>query len=65
MPNRGVIEWVGLLLFDTQGRILLRNVENRGLWLPAEPKHESCTLVLEAQKLLDEVSKSFYNLSGC
>lgn len=47
------MEHVSVLLFDCVGRVLLRNIENRGLWLPSEQKRESATLIAIAQKLAE------------
>ncbi|KAK7088081.1 uncharacterized protein [Littorina saxatilis] len=46
-------ELVSVLLFDIEGRVLLRNWDNRGLWLPTEAKQESETLASTAQKIAD------------
>ena len=55
MAPKNSLELVSVLLFDNGGRILLRNVENRGLWLPTEQKREADTIASVAQKIADTV----------
>ena len=55
MAQRSSSELVSVLLFDKGGRVLLKNVENRGLWLPTEQKREADTIASIAQKIVDTV----------
>ena len=55
MAPKNSLELVSVLLFDNGGRVLLRNVENRGLWLPTEQKREADTIASVAQKIADTV----------
>ena len=56
MAQKDATELVSILLFDKNGRILLKSIENRGLWLPTEPKKEDEPITTTAQKIADSVS---------
>ena len=56
MAQKESTELVSVLLFDNSGNVLLKNVENRGLWLPVEQKRETETIASVAQKIADLVS---------
>ena len=50
-----ILEWICVLLFDHSNHCILSNFENRGLWLPAEHKHNDETIASIVQRIVNRV----------
>ncbi|XP_076452575.1 uncharacterized protein LOC143288159 [Babylonia areolata] len=56
-------ELVSVFLFDIHGRVLLKDVDNRGLWLPSEPKRGTETIASIAQKITNTYLEEGYRIT--